>query len=42
VTTIKQERVLESYLSPLVQQDGANLVISGTSTFAKIWWRKDT
>jgi hypothetical protein len=41
VTTIKQERVLKSYLSPLVQQDGADLVISGTSTFAKIWWRKE-
>jgi hypothetical protein len=41
VTTKKQERVLESYLSSLVQQDGADFVISGTSTFAKIWWRKE-
>ncbi|MGB8219734.1 MAG: class I SAM-dependent methyltransferase [Methanoregula sp.] len=41
VTTENQERVLESYLLPFVQQDGADFVISGTSTFAKIWWRKE-
>ena len=41
VTTEKQERVLDAYLSPLVRQDGAGVVTSGTSTFAKIWWRKE-
>ncbi len=41
VTTEQQERVLESYLSTLVRQDGADFVISGNSTFAKIWWRKE-
>ena len=41
VTTEKQERVLDAYLSPLVRQDGAGVVTSCTSTFAKIWWRKE-
>ncbi len=40
VTTKKQERVLDTYLAPLVRQDGDDVVISGDSTFAKIWWRK--
>jgi SAM-dependent methyltransferase len=40
VTTKKQERVLDTYLSPLVRQAGDEVVISGESTFAKICWRK--
>ena len=40
VTTPEQERVLADYLTPLVHQDGPDFVISGDSTFAKIWWKK--
>ena len=41
VTTPAQGRVLDAYLSPLMRTEGDDIVISGTSTFAKIWWRKD-
>jgi len=41
VTRPEQERVLERYLKPLVRIEGSEIVISGDSTFAKIWWRKD-
>ncbi|MGA2699047.1 MAG: class I SAM-dependent methyltransferase [Methanoregula sp.] len=40
VTTKKQERVLDAYLSSLVRHKGDEVVISGNSTFAKIWWKK--
>jgi len=40
VTTKEQEVILDTYLSPLVQQAGDEVVISGNSTFAKIWWKK--
>jgi len=40
VTTKKQERVLDTYLSPLVRKAGNEVVISGDSKFAKIWWKK--
>jgi SAM-dependent methyltransferase len=39
VTTAGQERVLETYLSGLIHPEGNDVVISGTSTFAKIWWK---
>lgn len=41
VTTPKQEQVLDNYLKPLIRKTGPEIVISGDSTFAKIWWRKD-
>ena len=40
VTTQEQEKVLDAYLSPLMRTEGDDIVISGESTFAKIWWRK--
>jgi SAM-dependent methyltransferase len=40
VTTPAQERVLENYLSGLARTEGNDVVISGTSTFAKIRWKK--
>jgi SAM-dependent methyltransferase len=40
VTTHDQEQVLDAYLSPLLRQVGDEVVISGDSTFAKIWWKK--
>jgi SAM-dependent methyltransferase len=39
VTTREQEEVLDEYLSRLMRTDGEDVVISGESTFAKIWWR---
>jgi SAM-dependent methyltransferase len=40
VTTPKQEQVLDDYLKPLMRTTGPDIVISGDSTFAKIWWEK--
>ena len=40
VTKPEQERVLDDYLTPLVRTEGSEIVISGDSTFAKIWWKK--
>jgi len=37
----EQERVLDGYLKPLIRTEGSAIVISGDSTFAKIWWKKD-
>jgi SAM-dependent methyltransferase len=41
VTIPQQEQVLDDYLKPLIRTKGPDVVISGDSTFAKIWWRKD-
>jgi SAM-dependent methyltransferase len=41
VMTEEQERVMADYLKPLIRTTGPEIVISGESTFAKIWWRKD-
>ena len=41
VTRPEQERVLDRYFKPLVRTEGSEIVISGDSTFAKIWWKKD-
>jgi SAM-dependent methyltransferase len=38
VETPEQERVLDAYLAPLVRQADNEVVISGNSTYAKIWW----
>ncbi|MDO9325600.1 MAG: class I SAM-dependent methyltransferase [Methanoregula sp.] len=40
VTKPKQERILDGYLKPLIRKEGSEIVISGNSTFAKIWWKK--
>jgi len=32
---------MADYLKPLIRTTGPEIVISGESTFAKIWWRKD-
>ncbi len=41
VTMPEQERVLDDYLKPLIRTDESEIVISGDSTFAKIWWKKN-
>ena len=40
VTTPAQETVLDEYITPLMRQEGSEVVISGDSTFAKVWWKK--
>jgi len=40
VSTQKQRRVLDDYLAPLIRKEGNEVVISGDSTLAKIWWKK--
>lgn len=40
VTNREQERLLDDYLKPLIRTEGSEIVISGYSTFAKIWWKK--
>ncbi|MDD1694991.1 MAG: class I SAM-dependent methyltransferase [Methanoregula sp.] len=37
-----QQSVVKEYLAPLIREDGHGIVISGNSTFAKIWWKKTT
>jgi len=37
-----QQDVVKEYLVPLIREDGHGIVISGNSTFAKIWWKKTT
>jgi SAM-dependent methyltransferase len=39
--TKKQRKVLDAYLSPLIRTDGNEVVISGTSLLAKVWWKKE-
>jgi len=40
VMRLKQKRILDDYLKPLMRKDGPEIVVSGDSTFAKIWWKK--
>jgi len=40
VTTTEQEKILGEYLAPLIRHEKDEIVISGDSTFAKIWWKK--
>jgi len=35
-----QKRVLDKYLAPLIRIAGDEVVISGDSTLAKVWWKK--
>jgi SAM-dependent methyltransferase len=38
--TKKQRKVLDAYLSPLIRTEGNEVVISGNSLLAKVWWKK--
>jgi hypothetical protein len=40
VTTPLQERILDEYLSSRFRNEDNAIVVSGVSTFAKIWWKK--
>ncbi len=40
VTTPAQEKVLDDYLTPLIRTEKDDIVVSGDSLFAKIWWSK--
>jgi len=35
-----QERIVSDYITPMIRKEGNEVVISGNSTFAKTWWRK--
>ena len=35
-----QERIVSDYIRPLIRREGNEIVVSGDSTFAKIWWKK--
>lgn len=38
--TQKQKKVLDTYLAPLIRYEGNEVIISGSSTLAKVWWKK--
>ena len=38
--TPAQQEVVRGYLAPMIREDDGGIIISGDSTFAKIWWRK--
>ena len=38
--TAGQQEIVKEYLAPLIHTEGADSVVSGDSTFAKIWWEK--
>jgi hypothetical protein len=38
--TPEQERVVDEYISPKIRSQGKEVVISGNSTLAHIWWKK--
>ncbi len=35
-----QERRVSDYITPIIRHEGNEVVVSGNSTFAKIWWKK--
>ncbi len=39
--TPKQLKVVDEYISPLIHKKGGTVFISGDSTFAHIWWKKN-
>lgn len=39
VTNPEQEKILDAYLAPLVQEKKGEVVVSGSSTYAKVWWK---
>jgi SAM-dependent methyltransferase len=38
--TPEQQRVVDEYIGRLIRKQGTEVVISGDSTFAHIWWKK--
>lgn len=38
--TPAQKRIVTDYLASMIRKEGNEVVISGNSTFAKTWWRK--
>jgi SAM-dependent methyltransferase len=38
--TPEQERIVDAYVTPLIRQQGNEVVISGDSTFAHVRWKK--
>jgi len=38
--TTEQVRIVDDYINPLIRMQGSEVMISGASTFAHIWWRK--
>jgi hypothetical protein len=40
VKTPKQKNVLDDYLSPLIRHEGGEVIVSGDSVLAKVWWKK--
>jgi hypothetical protein len=39
-TKTEQQRIVDDYVIPLIRMQGNEVVISGDSTFAHIWWKK--
>lgn len=39
-TTPEQEKIVDDYLAPLIRRQGDDVVVSGESTIAHIWWKK--
>jgi SAM-dependent methyltransferase len=37
--TLEQERMVAEYIAPLIRKQGDEVVISGNSIFAHIWWK---
>ncbi|MGB7789167.1 class I SAM-dependent methyltransferase [Methanoregula sp.] len=37
--SVEQQEIVHQYLAPLIRVEGGGIVISGNSTFAKIWWK---
>ena len=40
VQSTEHREIVRDYLRPLVREENGGVVISGDSTFAKIWWKK--
>ena len=40
ITTRNQKDMLDAYLAPLIRREGGEVVVSGNSTLAKVWWKK--
>ena len=40
-TTPDQKRTVDAYVSPLIRVQGGEAILSGVSTLAHIWWKKD-
>jgi ubiquinone/menaquinone biosynthesis C-methylase UbiE len=36
----EKQTIVKQYLTPLIREEGNEIVISGESMFAKIWWKK--